>query len=62
MRSITINVKNKKLADKVTSFLETLKKDGLEIVSKEDLNDLKLLRATRKEESISFKKYLENES
>jgi len=62
MRSITINVKNKKLADKVTSFLEPLKKDGLEIVSKEDLDDLKLLKATRKEKSISFQEYLKNES
>lgn len=33
-----------------------------EIVSKEDMDDLKLLRATRGEEAISFEEYLKNES
>jgi hypothetical protein len=31
-----------------------LKNDGLEIVSKEDIEDLKLLSATRNEEKISL--------
>ena len=43
-------------------FLEHLKSDGLEIISKEDIDDLKLLKATRKEESIPFNEYLENEN
>jgi len=41
-------------------FLKHLKNDGLEIISKEDMDDLKLLKATRKEESIPFDEYLEN--
>ncbi|MCD4695686.1 MAG: hypothetical protein K8S16_05535 [Bacteroidales bacterium] len=61
MLSITININNEKLAEKVTWFLERLKKDGLEIVSKEDMDDLKFLKATREEESISFDEYMKNE-
>lgn len=61
MKSITINIKNDKLADKVIGLLEFLKNEGLEIVDKEDMDDLKLLKATRKEESIPFEDYLKNE-
>ena len=49
-----------KLADKVMWFLKHLKNDGLEIISKEDMDDLRFLKATRKEESIPFDEYLEN--
>jgi hypothetical protein len=58
MQSITINIDNDQLADKVTWFLERLQSEGLEIVSKEDLDDLKLLKATRSEESIPFDDYM----
>ncbi|NOQ64792.1 MAG: hypothetical protein GQ582_09800 [Methyloprofundus sp.] len=54
MQSITINIKDDKLADKVTWLLEHFKGDGLEIVSKEDNDDLKLLKASRNDELISF--------
>jgi hypothetical protein len=37
--------------------LEFLKNEGLEIVSREDMEDLKLLKATREEESVSFEDY-----
>jgi hypothetical protein len=47
MHSITINISNEKLVEKVLWFLNLLKKDGLEIVSREDMDDLKLLRAKR---------------
>jgi len=60
MKSITININNDKLADKVMHILKSFKDEGLEIVSKEDMNDLKLLKATRKEESISFDEYLKD--
>lgn len=43
-------------------FLEHLKNDGLEIISKEDMDDLKLLKATRKEKPIPFDEYLENKN
>lgn len=60
MQSITINISNEKLVEKVLWFLNLLKNDGLEIVSKEDMDDLKLLRGTRKEESIPFEEYMKN--
>ncbi|MCI5167657.1 MAG: hypothetical protein D3903_16595 [Candidatus Electrothrix sp. GM3_4] len=58
MQSITINISNDKLVEKVMWFLNLLKKDGLEIVSKEDMDDLKLLKAARNEESIPFEEYM----
>ena len=61
MRSITININNDKLVEKVTWLLEHFKNDGLEIVSKEDMDDLKLLKATRNEDSIPFDEYIKNE-
>ncbi len=62
MQSITINVENKTIQEKVLSFLEHLKNDGVEIVSQENINDLKLLSDTRKEESIPFDEYLKSAS
>jgi hypothetical protein len=50
------------LADKVRWLLENFKNEGLEIVSKEDAYHLKLLRATRSEESVAFDEYLKNEN
>jgi hypothetical protein len=61
MHTITININNDQLAEKVNWFLEHLKNDGLEIVSKEDADDLKLLAATRHEESIVFDDFLNDE-
>jgi hypothetical protein len=58
MQSITINISNDKLAEKVIWFLEHFKNDGLEIVSREDMDDLKLLKATRREKSVPFNNYL----
>ena len=61
MQSITINIKDE-LADKVIWLLEHFKGDGLEIVSKEDIDDLKLLKASRNEGTIAFDEYLKNEN
>ena len=60
MQSIAININNDKMADKITRFLEIFKDDGVEIISKEDLDDLKLIKATRHEDSIPFDEYLKN--
>jgi hypothetical protein len=62
MKTLTINITNDTLVDKVMWLLEHFKNDGLEIVSKEDIEDLKLLKATRDEETLSFEKYLKNEN
>ncbi len=61
METITINIANDKLADKVTWLLELLKDEGLEIIEKEDFDDLKLLRESRVDKSIPFDEYLKNE-
>ncbi|MFA6197518.1 MAG: hypothetical protein WC656_12865 [Sulfurimonas sp.] len=60
MQSLTINIQNESLVEKVIWLLDHFKNDGLEIVSKEDIEDLKLLSASRHEESISFEEYLKN--
>ncbi len=54
MKSLTINTKNEELMKKVIWVLEHFKSDGLEIIEKEDLNDLKILMDTRDEDSIEF--------
>ncbi len=41
-------------------FLKPVSSCCLEIVSKEDMEDLKLLKATRGEKSIPFEGYLAN--
>jgi hypothetical protein len=54
MQSITINIANSSLVDKVTWLLDHFKNDGLEIVSREDVDDMKALSATRQEESSEY--------
>jgi len=61
MQTFTINIQNETLTEKVLWMLEHFKSDGLEISSTEDIQDLKLLEATRKEETVSFETYLKNE-
>ena len=58
MQLLTINIKDESLVDKVVWLLDHFKNDGVEIVSKEDLEDLKLLKATQDEASIPFEEYL----
>jgi hypothetical protein len=60
MKSLVINIKDDTIVDKVLWMLEHFKDDGLEIVSKEDMEDLKLLKETRSEEKINFEDYLKN--
>ena len=62
MNSFVINIKDESLKDKVLWLLEHFYNDGLEIVSKEDLEDLKLLKASREDETIDFEEYLKNEN
>jgi hypothetical protein len=60
MQAITINVKDNKIAEQLLWFLEHFEGDGVEILSIEDLEDLKALQATRNEETCSFEEYLAN--
>jgi hypothetical protein len=62
MQTLTINIENESLTEKVLWMLEHFKDDGLEITSKEDIEDLKLLKSTRNEESVLFEDYLKNEN
>lgn len=57
MQTLTINIQNKTLTEKVLWMLEHFKSDGLEISSKEDLEDLKLLTNTRNEGTVSFENH-----
>ncbi len=58
MQIVTISVINEDVKDKIIWFLRHLESEGVEIVSQEDIEDLKLLAATRGEESIPFSEYL----
>ncbi|MDD3054337.1 MAG: hypothetical protein PHE16_00520 [Aliarcobacter sp.] len=60
MKSLVINIKDDTIVDKVLWMLEHFKNDGLEIISKEDMEDLKFLKETRSEEKINFEDYLIN--
>ena len=60
MQTLTINIKRRKIAEKITEFLKQWEDDEVEIVSQEDIEDLKLLAATRGEETIPFSEYLKN--
>ncbi len=62
MQTLTINIENETLVDKVIWLLEHFKNDGLEIIANENVQDLELLKSTRTEESISFEDYLKNEN
>ena len=62
MQTLTINIQNESLTEKVLWMLEHFKSDGLEITSKEDIEDLKILKETRNEETVSFENYLKNEN
>ncbi len=62
MQTLTINIQNESLTEKVLWMLEHFKSDGLEISSKENIEDLKILKATRSEETVSFENYLKNEN
>lgn len=62
MQTLTINIQNEVLTEKVIWLLEHFKNDGLEIVSKEDFEDLELLKQTRNEETVFIETYLKNES
>ena len=62
MQSLTINIKSDSLFQKVLWLLEHFKKDGLEIVEKDDIDDIKLVKETRDEEIVAFEDYLNNEN
>ena len=60
MQTLTINIKTETLTEKVLWMLEHFKSDGLEISSNENIEDLKLLKSTRNDETVSFEHYLKN--
>ncbi len=49
MQTITLNVADNKITEKLLWVLEHFKKDGVEISSVEDVEDLKLIYEAKKE-------------
>jgi len=62
MQSLTVNIKNNALTDKVLWMLKHFENDGVEVSSVENIDDLKNLKATRNEPSIPFSEYLNDEN
>jgi hypothetical protein len=62
MQTLNINIKDKETSDKLLWLLKHFNKNEIEILEQNDLIDLKLLSATRQEESIPFEEYLKNEN
>lgn len=60
MQSLTLNFQNSQIFDKFMWLLDHFKKDGVEVVSKEDIDDLKALAKTREEKSVPFEDYLKD--
>ncbi|KIM09368.1 MAG: hypothetical protein KU28_01740 [Sulfurovum sp. PC08-66] len=58
MQTLTVNVQSESVMDKLIWMLEHFKNDGVEIVSTEDIEDLKLLKKSREEATLSFDEYL----
>jgi len=54
MQTLTINIHNNALVEKVVWLLEHFKHDGVEIISQDDIDDLVQLKKTRDEQSIPF--------
>ena len=61
MQTLTINIHNNALVEKVVWLLEHFKHDGVENISQDDIDDLVQLKKTRDEQSIPFEAYLNNE-
>lgn len=60
MQTLTINIQDDQLFTKVLWLLDHFKKDGLEVVSSDDIKDLKMLSKTREDDSVAFEEYLKN--
>lgn len=61
MQTLTVNIKNKNITSKVLSMLKSFETE-VEISSIEDMDDLKLLKQSRQDDSVDFSDYLANEN
>jgi len=52
MHSLILNIENKEFMDKVLWMLKRFEKDGVEIASREDVEDWRMLKDTRSETTI----------
>ena len=62
MQTLTLGFKDSATEEKILWFLNHFKDDGVEVLSKGDLSDLRAVIATRNDEKISLEDYLKNES
>lgn len=60
METITLTIYNLKIKQEIINFLQHFPETDIELTTLEDIDDLRLLKNTRYEESISFSEYLEN--
>lgn len=60
MQTLAINIKDKNTSEKFLWLLKHFDKNEIEIIKEEDLQDLKLLAATRDEEIVPYEDYLKN--
>lgn len=54
MQTITLNIADSGVAEKLLWILERFKKDGVEISSVEDVEDLKLIYEAKKEGGVNI--------
>jgi hypothetical protein len=62
MENITLTIRNTAIKQEILNFLQRFSAADLEFTTLEDLEDLKLLKNTRHEETVSFEEYLKNAS
>jgi hypothetical protein len=60
MENITLTIRNTAIKQEILNFLQRFSAADLEFTTLEDLEDLKLLKNTRHEETVSFEEYLKN--
>lgn len=62
MNSITINIKQQSIKNKIEDFLKTFNEDEIEVIIDEDIVDLNLIIDTRGEETIDLEDFIANEN
>jgi|GEM_PF-3182923 len=62
MNSITINIKQQSIKNKIEDFLKTFNEDEIEVIIDENIVDLNLIIDSRGEETIDLEYFIANEN